>query len=72
MNRLSFFGSMLLGAFITVGCSDGDDAANPTTWDIGEPTTTDYPEDYYAGGLLGTTAENSSTAFKQPSSKGLL
>ena len=57
---------MLLGAVITVGCSGGDDAVNPTTWEIGTPTTTDYPEDYYAGGLLGTTAVNSATAFEQP------
>ena len=67
MNRLSFIGSMLFGTFITVGCSGSDDTVNPTTWEIGDPTATDYPEDYYAGGLLGTTAVNTATAFEQPS-----
>ena len=67
MNRLSIIGSMLLGAFIIVGCSDDDEAVKPTTWEIGDPTATDYPEDYYTGGLLGTTAVNTATAFEQPS-----
>ena len=67
MNKLSFIGSLLLGTFITAGCSSSDETVQPITWEIGDPTTTDYPEDYYAGGLLGTTSENSSTAFKQPS-----
>ena len=67
MNRPSFIGSMLFGTLITVGCSGSDDTVNPTTWEIGDPTVTDYPEDYYAGGLLGTTAVNTATAFEQPS-----
>ena len=67
MNRLSIIGSMLLGAFIIAGCSDDDEAVKPTTWEIGDPTATDYSEDYYAGGLLGTTAVNTATAFEQPS-----
>ena len=58
---------MLFGTLITVGCSGSDDTVNPTTWEIGDPTATDYPEDYYAGGLLGTTAVNTATAFEQPS-----
>ena len=66
MNRLSFMGSVLLGMFITAGCSSSDETVSPTSWEIGEPTATDYPEDYYAGGLLGTTAVNSATAFEQP------
>ena len=57
----------MMGTFITVGCSSSDETVEPLTWEIGDPTVTDYPEDYYAGGLLGTTSENSSTAFKQPS-----
>ncbi len=65
MNRLSIFVVGLMGLIVTTGCSstDGD---SPTTWDIGDPTPTDYPEDYYAGGQLGTTAVNTSTAFEQP------
>jgi hypothetical protein len=55
---------MLLSVFITVGCASGDDAVEPTTWEIGAPTVTDYPEDYYAGGLLGTTSVNTATRFR--------
>ena len=70
MYKLYLFGIALIPAFIFVGCADEDAAVSeptPLSWDIGDPTVTDYPEDYYAGGLLGTTSENSSTAFKQPS-----
>ena len=63
MNKLSIFGIVLMGTAITVGCSDGD---APVSWDIGEPTAADYPEDYYAGGLLGTTSVNTATAYEQP------
>ena len=65
MNKLSLLGVVLLGSVITVGCksSDGDE---PLSWEIGDPTTTDYPEDYYSGGLLGTTTVNTATAFEQP------
>ena len=66
MNKPSFLGIVLLGAIITAGCSGSDDNVEPTSWDIGDPKTTDYPEDYYAGGLLGTTTVNSATAFEQP------
>ena len=68
MNKLSLFGVVLLSSVITVGCksSDGDDPVQPTTWEIGDPTTSDYPEDYYSGGLLGTTTVNTATAFEQP------
>ena len=66
MNKLTLSGLFLFGTVITIGCSDSDDAVSPTTWEIGNPTKTDYPEDYYTGGLLGTTTVNSSTAFKQP------
>ena len=65
MNKLSIFGIVLMGAAICTGCSSSD-ADEPVSWDIGDPTNTDYPEDYYAGGLLGTTSVNASTAFKQP------
>ena len=63
MNRHSLIG-IFFAALVFASCSD--DEKQPLSWDIGEPTATEYPEDYYAGGLLGTTAENSSTAFKQP------
>ena len=66
MNKLSMIGSLLLGAFITAGCSSSDETVQPLTWEIGDPTATDYSEDYYAGGLLGTTAVNTATAFEQP------
>ena len=55
MNKLSMIGSLLLGAFITAGCSSSDETVEqPLSWEIGDPTATDYPEEYYAGGLLGT------------------
>ena len=66
MNKPFFFGIVLMGTFVIAGCSDDDDVS-PTTWEIGDPSASDYPEDYYAGGQLGTTTVNSSTAFKQPS-----
>ena len=66
MDKPLLLGVVLLGAFITAGCSGSDETVNPTTWEIGEPTATDYPEEYYAGGLLGTTSVNTATAFEQP------
>ena len=66
MNKPLLLGVILLGTLITAGCSGSDETVNPTTWEIGEPTTTDYPEEYYAGGLLGTTSVNTATAFEQP------
>ena len=67
MNRLSIIGSMLLGSIIIAGCSDNDDTSDITSWEIGDPSAADYPEDYYAGGRLGTTTVNTATAFEQPS-----
>ncbi len=46
--------------------SCAEDTTDVLSWDIGEGTAIDYPEDYYAGGKLGTTTNNSSTAYKQP------
>ena len=65
MSKLSTFGVVLMGAIISTGCSSSD-ADAPVSWEIGDPTTTDYPEDYYAGGLLGTTSVNTASAFEQP------
>jgi hypothetical protein len=48
MNKPTLLGVVLMGSFITAGCTSGDDTINPTTWEIGDPTNTDYPEDYYA------------------------
>ena len=53
-------------AFLISSCADDEGPAKLTTWDIGNPETMEYAEDYYAGGLLGTTSVNSATAFKQP------
>ena len=64
MNNRFLLGVVLLGSFIITGCSGDDDTVKPTSWEIGDPTITDYPEDYYAGGLLGTTAVNTATAFE--------
>ena len=70
MNKRALFSVVLLGSLITVGCgstSEGDETVTPPlTWEIGDPSTSDYPEDYYAGGLLGTTTVNTATAFEQP------
>ena len=52
-------------ALIAASCSD--DADEKLSWEIGEGSQIDYPEEYFAGGQLGTTTNNSSTAFKQPS-----
>ncbi len=51
-------------AALLASCSD--DVSESLSWEIGEGTTLDYPEDYFAGGRLGTTSNNSSVAFKQP------
>ena len=65
MKSLLLFFLSVVAIFI-VGCSDGETPSS-ASWDIGDPTIANYPEDYYAGGMLGTTADNSATAFKQPS-----
>ena len=69
MNKPTLLGVVLMGSFITAGCTSGDDTINPTTWEIGDPTNTDYPEDYYAGGLEQPTkaVENAGmmTAFNE-------
>ena len=63
MNKTIFIYSMA-AALSFASCSD--ESNEPLSWDIGSGTKIDYPEDYYAGGLLGTTTNNSSTAYKQP------
>ena len=65
MNKSILFSIVLLGSFTLVSCLD-EEEPKPETWDIGDPTATNYPEDYYAGGLLGTTAVNTATAYEQP------
>ena len=54
----------MMAPVLVSSCSE--EAEGPLTWDIGEGNAIDYPEDYYAGGKLGTTTNNSSTAYKQP------
>ena len=63
MNKTIFIYSMAAALSFT-SCSD--ESNEPLSWDIGSGTKIDYPEDYYAGGQLGTTTNNSSTAYKQP------
>ena len=63
-NKRSIYLSVMMAAAMAASCSD--ETSQPLSWEIGEGTTIDYPEDYFAGGELGTTANNSSTAFKQP------
>ena len=46
--------------------SCADDSTKGLSWEIGDGSEIEYPEDYYAGGKLGTTTNNSSTAYKQP------
>ncbi|MBO4549994.1 MAG: c-type cytochrome [Bacteroidaceae bacterium] len=57
---------ILILSFLLFSCADDEGPAKLITWDIGDPTTAEYNEDYYAGGLLGTTTDNTATAFKQP------
>ena len=63
MNKTFFILGITAGVLFS-SCSD--DTTDVLSWDIGEGSAIDYPEDYYAGGKLGTTTNNSSTAYKQP------
>ena len=47
-------------------CVEDEGPATPISWDIGNPTDSEYSEDFYAGGLLGTTSVNTATAYQQP------
>ena len=49
-----------------VACANDEGPAKLITWDIGNPTDSEYSEDFYAGGLLGTTSVNTATAYQQP------
>ena len=60
-----FLPAMMMAVMGMASCSD--DNANDKSWNIGDATEIDYPEDYFTGGKLGTTTNNSSTAYKQPS-----
>lgn len=63
-NYLHLF-MMLATAAAATSCKD-EVEDDPLSWEIGDGTAIDYPDDYYAGGKLGTTTNNSSTAYKQP------
>ena len=63
--RYNHYLCLLLGAMAIASCSD--DTSDALSWEIGDGTKIDYPEDYFTGGQLGTTTNNSSTAYKQPS-----
>ena len=62
MKRIYVYAAAL--SLIAASCTD--DVENNLSWEIGEGIEIDYPEEYFAGGQLGTTNNNSSTAFKQP------
>ena len=66
MKKIDILPGLLFVSMAMVSCSE-DAADDALSWEIGEGTQIDYPEDYYAGGQLGTTTNNSSTAYKQPS-----
>ncbi len=61
--HLTIYASLMVAVLTASSCSEEE---QPLSWEIGETPTIEYPEDYYAGGLLGTTTNNSSTAYKQP------
>lgn len=54
----------ITAALVVASCSEDTD--ENLSWEIGEGVEIDYPEDYFSGGQLGTTTNNASTAFKQP------
>ena len=60
-----FLPAMMMAVMGIASCSD--DNANDKSWNIGDATEIDYPEDYFTGGKLGASTNNSSTAYKQPS-----
>ena len=63
-HRINLMCGLLMAAAALASCNDDNEEA--LSWEIGEGSNIDYPEDYYAGGKLGTTTNNSSTAYKQP------
>lgn len=69
MKRIYNHTLILFAAFATLSCSESNsnEESKEESWEIGAGTKPEYPEDYYAGGLLGTTSVNASTAYKQPS-----
>lgn len=64
-NNYLHFCMMMAAATVASSCKD-EVEDEPLSWEIGEGEEFNYPEDYYAGGKLGTTSNNSSTAYKQP------
>lgn len=57
--------TLLIASSLSVlaSCSSEDKISG---WEIDDPEEINYPEDYYAGGKLGTTSVTASTAYKQP------
>ena len=51
--RYNHYLCLLLGAMAIASCSD--DTSDALSWEIGDGTKIDYPEDYFTGGQLGTT-----------------
>ena len=62
--KTSHLTAAVMTALLATSCND--ETSNPLSWEIGDGTAIEYPEDFFAGGQLGTTTNNSSTAFKQP------
>ena len=62
--KTSHLTAAVMTALLATSCND--ETSTPLSWEIGDGTAIEYPEDFFAGGQLGTTTNNSSTAFKQP------
>ena len=67
MNKILSRAGVGLYLLLTLTACADNDSSDEITWDILDPVPAEYPEDYYAGGLLGTTTVNAATAFQQPS-----
>ncbi len=68
MNRLKTITSVFMLAAFTVACSDSEsnNAENEQKKSIGEGEVTELTEEYYAGGVLGTSFNATSSAYEQP------
>lgn len=61
-NRLS----ILIASLLAIGCSDNTVDIAGDIIDLDDPVVTEKSEDYYAGGLLGTTTMINAYAYQQP------
>lgn len=58
--------SLLLLALFLAACSDNSVDIPSNIVDLDEPIAEEKPEDYYAGGILGTTTMVNAYAYQQP------